>query len=147
MDISLPRILPTGIGGVAGIGSQALDAARTAANSATANIGSVGNLGSAGSIGGLGSAADLTGVAGVDGASPTQNVVQSFGAVLSQAVQDLNQTQVTADQGAAKLAAGEPVDLHQVMIGMESANLSFGLALQVRNKLLDAYQEVMRMVI
>ena len=53
--------------------------------------------------------------------------------------------QQAADDGAAKLAAGESVDLHQVMINMESANLSFGLALQVRNKLLDAYQEVMRM--
>jgi flagellar hook-basal body complex protein FliE len=73
--------------------------------------------------------------------------MQSFSTLLSQAVQDINQTQRIADDGAAKMAAGEPVDLHTVMIGMENANLSLGLGLQVRNKLLEAYQEVMRMVI
>jgi len=37
------------------------------------------------------------------------------------------------------------VDIHQVMIGMEKANVAFGLTLQVRNKLVEAYQEIMRM--
>jgi flagellar hook-basal body complex protein FliE len=69
----------------------------------------------------------------------------SFGTVLAQAMQGINQSQQTADADAARLAAGEPVDLHQVMIEMEQANLSFSLGLQVRNKLLEAYQDVMRM--
>ena len=45
----------------------------------------------------------------------------------------------------AQLAAGEPVELHDVMIAMEEADLSLRLALQVRNKLVEAYQEIQRM--
>ena len=45
----------------------------------------------------------------------------------------------------AKLAAGEDVDLHQVMLSMQEADIAFQLALQTRNKLVDAYQEIMRM--
>ncbi|MBI3974309.1 MAG: flagellar hook-basal body complex protein FliE [Chloroflexi bacterium] len=77
--------------------------------------------------------------------SAAKGVMESFGAVLAQAMQDVNQLYQAADLDASRLAAGEPVDLHQVMVGMEKANLSFSLALQVRNKLLEAYQEIMRM--
>ena len=44
-----------------------------------------------------------------------------------------------------KLATGQPVDIHEVMLNTEQASLGFSMALQVRNKLIDAYQEVMRM--
>ena len=44
-----------------------------------------------------------------------------------------------------KLAAGEPIDIHEVMLNTEQASLGFSMALQVRNKLVDAYQEIMRM--
>lgn len=88
------------------------------------------------------------GVAGPSaGSSAAQGAAESFSVLLSQAAQDLNQVQQTADTGAAQLAAGAPVDLHNVLIGMEQANLSFGLAMQVRNKLLEAYQEISRMPI
>jgi flagellar hook-basal body complex protein FliE len=43
-----------------------------------------------------------------------------------------------------QLAAGEPVSLHEVMIHLEEAKLSFQLLAQVRNRLLEAYQDVMR---
>jgi flagellar hook-basal body complex protein FliE len=43
------------------------------------------------------------------------------------------------------LAVGDPVDMHQVMVNLERAKMRFDLVLQIRNKLLDAYQEVMRM--
>ena len=84
---------------------------------------------------------------------PTQNesavggsgVFESFSSLLSQALQDVNQVHLEADAGAQKLVAGEEVDVHQVMIGMEKANVAFSLTLQVRNKLVEAYQEVMRM--
>jgi flagellar hook-basal body complex protein FliE len=66
---------------------------------------------------------------------------------LARTLDQLNTTQQAADAGAAQLAAGAPVDLHQVMIQMEQANLSLGLALQVRNKLIEAYQEISRMPI
>jgi flagellar hook-basal body complex protein FliE len=79
---------------------------------------------------------------GVQAGAPAKGVMESFAAVLSNALQDTNEA-----YKAARVVAGESVDLHQVLIGMESANLGFGLAVQVRNKLLEAYQEVVRMQI
>jgi flagellar hook-basal body complex protein FliE len=49
------------------------------------------------------------------------------------------------DFGSALKDAGEPIDVHEVMLNTEQASLGFSMALQVRNKLVDAYQEVMRM--
>ncbi len=46
-----------------------------------------------------------------------------------------------------KLLAGEPVDLHQVMLQMEESFVNLNLALQVRNKIIEAYQEIQRMQI
>ncbi|MCS7220775.1 MAG: flagellar hook-basal body complex protein FliE [Anaerolineae bacterium] len=69
----------------------------------------------------------------------------SFGALIRDALEELNRLQVEANQAATDLVAGKPVDLHDVMIAIEKANLGFQLALQVRNKLVEAYQEIMRM--
>lgn len=79
------------------------------------------------------------------GESSAQGLAGSFATVLADAMQDVNQQQLAADVSANRMAAGEQVDLHQVMIGLEEANLSFSLGLQVRNKMMEAYQEVMRM--
>jgi flagellar hook-basal body complex protein FliE len=46
-----------------------------------------------------------------------------------------------------QLAVGEPVNLHQVMVQLERAKLQLELVVQVRNKLLDAYQDLMKMQI
>ena len=73
------------------------------------------------------------------------NLFESFSKVLNDALQNVNQVQQSADTDAARLVAGDPVDIHDVMIGMEKANVAFGLTLQVRNKLVEAYQEIMRM--
>lgn len=77
--------------------------------------------------------------------SPTSPVGASFGDLVRDALEQLNRLQVEANQAAIDLVAGEPVDLHDVMIAIEKANLGFQLALQVRNKLVEAYQEIMRM--
>ena len=50
-----------------------------------------------------------------------------------------------ADQMAENFAAGKDQSLHETMIATEKADLSFRLLLQIRNKLLEAYQEIMRM--
>jgi flagellar hook-basal body complex protein FliE len=57
---------------------------------------------------------------------------------------------VTAKQAAAAesvngLISGKNVSLHQTMIAMEEASISFQLMVEVRNKMLEAYQELMRM--
>lgn len=73
------------------------------------------------------------------------NVAESMGQIFEQAVSSLDQSQKAADGNIAALVAGEPVDLHHVMLQMEEAALNLNLALQVRNKVIEAYQEVQRM--
>lgn len=50
-----------------------------------------------------------------------------------------------ADRKAEEFAVGKRYDLHEIMVSTEQADLSFKLLLQMRNKLLEAYQEIMRM--
>jgi flagellar hook-basal body complex protein FliE len=68
-----------------------------------------------------------------------------FGQALSSAITNLNETQNAADDASVRMAAGDPIDLHEVMLARETASLHFQLAVQVRNKLVEAYQETMRM--
>src|SRR5258708_28403974 len=68
-----------------------------------------------------------------------------FGSALKQAVGALGELSGKADASSLALAKGEPIDIHEVMLNTEQASLGFSMALQVRNKLIDAYQEVMRM--
>ena len=68
-----------------------------------------------------------------------------FGQALNNAITNLNETQNAADDASVRMAAGDPIDLHEVMLARETASLHFQLAVQVRNKLVEAYQDVMRM--
>jgi flagellar hook-basal body complex protein FliE len=68
-----------------------------------------------------------------------------FGKLFTDLVSKLSALESDADRLAQGLAAGEPVDIHEVMLALEKANLGFQLALQVRNKVIEAYQEVMRL--
>lgn len=68
-----------------------------------------------------------------------------FAGMLENVLGQLNDLAVKADHQVAQAAVGEDVDLHQVVVAMESAGMGFQLALQVRNKLLEAYQEIIRM--
>jgi len=69
----------------------------------------------------------------------------NFGDSIKEAVSNVNESQQTADKLATKLAAGDAVEVHQAMIAMQKASMSFQFTLQVRNKILEAYQEIMRM--
>lgn len=69
----------------------------------------------------------------------------SFAQYLLDAIKQVNQYQLEAEQMTQKLAAGEITDLHQVMIAGQKASISLQLAIQVRNKVVEAYQEIMRM--
>ncbi len=75
------------------------------------------------------------------------DLVRSFGDVLEQALDTVNDMQSRADRLTEKLAAGEVNDIHQVMIAVEQVNLALQLTMQVRNKVIESYQEVMRMQI
>ncbi len=76
-----------------------------------------------------------------------QKSLEGFGKALTDAIGSLDKLQQEADAGSVQLAAGEPVELHDVMLAQDRASLSFQLAVQVRNKLVEAYQDVMRMQI
>ena len=68
-----------------------------------------------------------------------------FGEALSGAMGKVSDLRNEADQAVKELATGGTKDIHQTMIAMEKANVSFKLMMQVRNKIVTAYQEVMRM--
>lgn len=71
--------------------------------------------------------------------------IEGFGKALTEAIGSLDKLQQEADASGLQLASGEPVELHEVMLAQERASLSFELAVQVRNKLVEAYQDIMRM--
>jgi flagellar hook-basal body complex protein FliE len=69
----------------------------------------------------------------------------SFGETLQRAMTDVNALQTEAGKAVDKMVGGENVDLHEVMIAVEKAKTSFDLLMEIRNKALDAYREIMRM--
>lgn len=71
----------------------------------------------------------------------------SFGEMLNKALGEVNAAQVKADQLQIKFLTGEVQDLHQVVIAMEEARLLTSLAVEVRNRIVESYQEVSRMQI
>lgn len=60
-------------------------------------------------------------------------------------VNDVDRMQKTAEESSRRLMTGQIEDVHQVMIAMEEAQTSFQLMMEIRNKIVDAYKEVMRM--
>lgn len=76
-------------------------------------------------------------------ASGLDQVSQSFGQVLD----SLNQSQQEADSMMTKMASGQDVDLHQVMIATEENDVNFRVALAIRDRLVEAYRSVMQMSI
>lgn len=69
----------------------------------------------------------------------------SFPEVLNNALKDLNNTQAKADNLTLGLLTGEIQDIHQVTVAMQEAKLAMQLAVEVRNKVIEAYQEISRM--
>jgi flagellar hook-basal body complex protein FliE len=123
-------------------------------------LGGVDRLASAGGLGSIGSAsaadplasgglsssgaagvATPSGAPGSSAAGPAQNFLDTLGNSFGQ----LNQQLVTADASLADFAAGGSSDLHTVMLQMQEASLGLKLGVQVRDRFLEAYQEVMRL--
>lgn len=81
----------------------------------------------------------VTGQAGPSSAAP------GFARWVSHELGHLNTQLVDAEQGIQRLAAGTAENLHQVMLELEQARLAMQVASQVRSRVLEAYQDVMRM--
>lgn len=80
-----------------------------------------------------------------NGSSRPKTEKVSFGDLVNSSLENLNNSQKQADRAVKEFLTGKKENLHQVTIAMEEARLSMQLAVQVRNKLLEAYQEMMRM--
>jgi flagellar hook-basal body complex protein FliE len=101
----------------------------------------------------------ITGVSGVPGISGISNDLGGvgsvsgsgsgggFGSMLTDAISGLNDSQNTASSDSVALATGKASDVTSVVTDVEKANLEMQLAVQVRNKAVDAYEEIMRMQI
>lgn len=74
----------------------------------------------------------------------TANQGSSFADVLTSKLDEVNNAQVNADQLTESFIKGDGPDVHQVMIASEEAKMSMELAVQLRNKFVEAYQEINR---
>ncbi|MFZ6721397.1 flagellar hook-basal body complex protein FliE [Undibacterium sp. Ji49W] len=88
-------------------------------------------------------APDSSGILSTGTVTPTP----SFSNMVSQGLQQVNEQLQTSQMDLQALATGDVQNLHQVMIRMEESRLSFQLLLQVRNRLLESYQDIMKMQI
>ena len=69
----------------------------------------------------------------------------SFGDMLNKSITEVNNSQATADDNIAKYLSGQQTGLHETMLSLEKADISMRLMVQVRNKAVEAYREIMRM--
>ena len=75
----------------------------------------------------------------------TQIGKSTFGDFLKQSIKEVNELQNEADKSITDFATGQTKDIHEVMMSVQKADLSFRLMQQIRNKLVGAYNEIMRM--
>lgn len=75
----------------------------------------------------------------------TNQEKQSFGDILKNFIQDVNNDLLTAKQVEQNLAVGKIQNIQEAMYLIEKADISFKLLTEIRNKALEAYQEIMRM--
>lgn len=73
-----------------------------------------------------------------------QSQPPSFGKALQQSLEQVNRFQLEADASIDGLATGRQTDIHQTMIAVEKASVSFELLMQIRNKVIAAYDKIMR---
>ena len=81
------------------------------------------------------------------GLEGTSESGQSFGAFLQESISKVNSLQQEANVSMEKLASGEGQNLHETLLAVEKAEISFKMMNQIRTKVLDAYREIMKMQI
>ncbi len=93
----------------------------------------------------------MNGISGTSGSrqsetvAPLQKGEKSFADTLKDAVNNVNSLQKTADVQMQKLATGKAESIPDVLIAAEQADIALKLMVQVRNKIIDAYHEIMKM--
>ena len=79
--------------------------------------------------------------------SVLQNEKLSFSQIINQKLEEANELQKEADQLTESFMVGDPVEIHQMLIAMEKADLALRETVEIRNKLIEAYKEIERMQI
>jgi flagellar hook-basal body complex protein FliE len=90
----------------------------------------------------VGNAAPLNFPQGIEKETSSQSDFTGF---LADALLETQKAQLEADRAMEKLATGEAKSIHEVMVAMEEADISMRMVVQMRNKIVEAYQEIMRM--
>jgi len=78
---------------------------------------------------------------------PSSSPDRTFAETLKNSIEDVNRLQLETDTAIQNLVSGKAEDVHEVMVAMEKASLSLELLVQVRNKVIAAYDEIKRMQI
>jgi flagellar hook-basal body complex protein FliE len=86
-------------------------------------------------------------LARIEPLKPATSGGSDFGQVVSNLLRDVNESQNQASDAIAQLASGKTDNVHQVMIALGKAEISFNYMLEIRNRLLDAYKQLMQMQI
>jgi len=89
-------------------------------------------------IGGIGAAASSAGAAGAGAAKEGSNVFADL-------IGALEQSSANADQAVSDIATGSDRELHDAVLSVEMESVAFDLAVQIRNRLVEAYSEIFRM--
>lgn len=84
-------------------------------------------------------------IPGVENSKQGAGVAANFGEMLGKALNKVNEAQVQSSTAQLEFLIGEVQDIHQVTIAGEKAKLTVQLAVEVRNKMVEAYQEISRM--
>jgi flagellar hook-basal body complex protein FliE len=88
---------------------------------------------------------NLENIAAVHSGDGAHKAGTDFAKFLSDALSQVNALQTNADAASLQLATGQAQDMSTVMVALEKANLSLSLTIEVRNKVLEAYHQVMSM--
>ena len=81
----------------------------------------------------------------VDKGAKVQKAAPSFSEILKESIDKVAELQKEATEQTQKLVKMESQDVHNTMISVQKADLSFQMMMQIRNKIIDAYQEIMKM--
>lgn len=77
--------------------------------------------------------------------TPSKDNGSGFENLLTQSLKEVNSAQINANNAVNDLVAGKTENIHETMIQMQKASISFEMMMEVRNKLVDAYQEIIKM--
>ncbi len=74
-----------------------------------------------------------------------KNNAQSFGQFLSEQIEKVNESQLKTEEVTKQFLTGNTQDIHQVLIAAQESKITLQLAVEIRNKVIEAYQEISRM--